>query len=180
MSNNTNLFGCCSGEKNHIISEYQYILAKALIEDREFFDEMLPGLDVNETFLGVMPLKTIIGTLIDMRARYKNEVTYDALEIEVVRKTRDKYNLAEVKETFERLREDIPVEKQDMCKEQFIYWKQFVVLARIGNACVDMLKEPWFMSDAKLNKMIGEVQDLAGRMEQVTGGTVSKSNDWTV
>ena len=179
MSNNTNLFGCCSGEKNRIISEYQYILAKVLIEDREFFDEMLPGLDINETFLGAMPLKTIVGTLIDMRSRYNNEVTYDALEIEVVRKTHNDYVLEEVKETFKKLREDVPVEKLEMCKEQFNYWKQFIILARIGNACVDMLKEPWFMSDARLNKMIGEVQYLAGQMQQVTGSTVSKSNDWT-
>ena len=35
MSNNTNLFGCCSGEKNHIISEYQHILAKALAQIEE-------------------------------------------------------------------------------------------------------------------------------------------------
>lgn len=178
MSNNTNLFGCCSGEKNHIISEYQYILAKVLIEDREFFDEMLPGLDINETFFGQLPLKTIVGNLIDMRAKYENEITYDALEIEVFRRVSSNYEREELIETFEALRKEVPAERLDMCKEQFLYWKQFVILARIGNACVDMLREPWFMSDARLNKMIDEVQDLAGRLNQV-GGPVSKSNDWT-
>lgn len=178
MTNNTNLFGCCSGEKNHIIMEYQRILAKVLIEDREFFDEMLPGLDINETFFGQMPLKTIVGNLIDMRARYDAEVNYDALEAEVLRRTTNGFDRDELTETFEVLRKEVPAERLDMCKEQFLYWKQFVVLARIGNACVDMLREPWFMSDSKLNKMIDEVQDLAGRLNQV-GGTVSKSNDWT-
>lgn len=178
MSNNTNLFGCCSGEKNHIISEYQHILAKALIEDREFFDEMLPGLDINETFFGQLPLKTIVGNLIDMRAKYESEITYDALEVEVFRRVNSDYEREELIETFEVLRRDISVERLSLCKEQFLYWKQFVVLARIGNACVDMLREPWFMNDARLNKMIDEVQDLAGRLNQV-GGPVSKSNDWT-
>lgn len=178
MNNNTNLFGCCSGEKNDIIMEYQRILTKALVEDREFFDEMLPGLDINETFFGQRTLKTIVGTLIDMSARYDSEVTYEALQIEVMRKLHNDYDLEEAEETFKVLMEDIQVERLQMCKEQFLYWKQFVILARIGNACVDMLKEPWFMSDSKLNKMIDEVQDLAGRMQHV-GGSVNKSNDWT-
>ena len=176
MTNNTNLFGCCTGEKNQIIREYQRILAKVLIEDREFYDEMLPGLDINETFIGELPLKTIVG---DMRARYDAEVNYDALEAEVLRRTTNGFDKEELTETFEVLRKDIPAERLDICKEQFLYWKQFVILAKIGNACVDMLREPWFMNGTKLNKMIEEVQDLAGRMQQV-GGPVSRSNDWTV
>ena len=180
MDKNTNLFGCCTGDRNHIILEYQYILAKALIEDREFFDEMLPGLDINETFLGVESLRTIVGNLVDMRARYETEVNYDALEAEVVRRTHLDYAVEEAEQTFKKLKEDVPAERMQMCKEQFLYWKQFVVLAKIGNACVDMLKEPWFMNDSRLNRMIDDVQGLAVRLSPV-GGSISKnkSNDWT-
>lgn len=178
MTSNTNLFGCCSGDKNSIIREYQRILAKVLIEDRDFYDEMLPGLDINETFFGQLPLKTIVGNLIDMRDRYDAEVNYEALEAEVLRRVSSEYDREEITETFKVLKKDVPVERLEMCKEQFLYWKQFVVLAKIGNACVDMLREPWFMNDSKLNKMIGEVQDLAERLNQV-GPSFKKSNDWT-
>lgn len=177
MTANTNLFGCCSGDKNGIIREYQRILAKVLIEDREFYDEMLPGLDINETFIGEMPLKTIVGNLIDMRTRYDAEVNYDALEAEVLRRTTNGFDRDELTETFEVLRKEVPAERLDMCKEQFLYWKQFVVLAKIGNACVDMLREPWFMSDAKLSRMIEEVQGLAGSLE-VPIRQSRKTNDW--
>ena len=177
MTANTNLFGCCSGDKNGIIREYQRILAKVLIEDREFYDEMLPGLDINETFIGEMPLKTIVGNLIDMRARYDAEVNYDALEAEVLRRTTNGFDRDELTETFEVLRKEVPAERLDMCKEQFLYWKQFVVLAKIGNACVDMLREPWFMSDAKLSRMIEDVQGLAETLE-VPKRQSRKTNDW--
>lgn len=178
MSNNTNLFGCCSGERNGIIREYQRILAKALIEDRDFYDEVLPGLDINETFFGEPATKTIVGNLIDMRARYESEVTYEALEMEVLRRVSNDYDREEITELFGILKRDIPAERLEMCKEQFLYWRQFVMLAKIGNACVDMLREPWFVGDAKLNKMIGEVRDLAGRLSPV-GAAFKKSNDWT-
>lgn len=180
MTSNTNLFGCCSGEKNSIIREYQRILAKVLIEDREFYDEMLPGLDINESFIGELALKTIVGNLIDMRDRYDAEVDYDALEVEVSRRVSSEYDREEITETFKVLRQDIPAERLEMCKEQFLYWKQFVVLAKIGNACVDMLREPWFMSDAKLKKMIEEVLDLAFELQESrTYDTKVKGNDWT-
>lgn len=177
MTANTNLFGCCCGDKNGIIREYQRILAKVLIEDREFYDEMLPGLDINETFIGEMPLKTIVGNLIDMRARYDAEVNYDALEAEVLRRTTNGFDRDELTETFEVLRKEVPAERLDMCKEQFLYWKQFVVLAKIGNACVDMLREPWFMSDAKLSRMIEDVKVLAETLE-VPKRQGRKTNDW--
>lgn len=178
MESNTNLFGCCSGEKNSIIREYQRILAKVLIEDSEFFDEILPGLDINESFFGDYPLKAIVGTLIDMKSRYNSIISYDALEAEILRRTSNEYDREEIAKTLEVLKENVPVERLEMCKEQFKYWKQFVILAKIGNACVDMLREPWSMRGAKLNKMIEEVKDLAGQLNQV-GGPVSKSNDWT-
>lgn len=178
MTSNTNLFGCCSGEKNNIIREYQFILAKALIEDREFFDDMLPGLDINEDFIGELTLRTIIGNLIDMRARYDSEVTHDALEMEVRRRVHGDWENEEITETFKRLREDVPQENLELCKEQFSYWKQFTTLARIANATTDMLREPWFVTDSKINRIIEEVQGLAGQLSQVTI-SCKKSNDWT-
>ena len=180
MTENISLFGCCSGERNHVIEEYQKILAKMLIEDREFYDEMRPALDVNADFPLSHNLKYIIGTLIDMRVRYGEDITYDALQLETTRKITNKWDVEEIEEFIRVLRDmSITEEKKRLCKEQFLYWKQFCILAKIGNATLDMVREPWSIGDGKLNRMIDEVKELAGRLEMVSSGSgCTRNNDW--
>lgn len=179
MASNTNLFGCCSGDKSGIIREYQLILAKLLVEDVEFFYEIKPGLDINEDFLGEAGLRMIVGTLVDMRARYDSEVTYDSLEIEVLRKVGNKWDVEEVKEYIKALRDmELSDSSREMCKEQFNYWKQFVIMAKIANITIDMVKEPWFVSDGKLKRMIEQVRDFASELSPESLLSTGYSSEW--
>ena len=167
-TSNTNLFGCCTGSNSTIIREYQLILAKILIEEPEFYHTIKDGLDVNSTFVNESTLRIIVGTLIDMRSKYSSEVFYDALEIESLRKLGNKWEVDEVTETLKVLKSmELTDNQRAMCKEQFEYWKQFVILAKIANATADMLREPWFQTDGKINKMIEEIKGLSGHLARI-------------
>lgn len=177
MEINSYLFGCCTGEKHELIREYQRILAKLLIEEREFFDDMLPGLDINTDFCD-STLRKIIGTLIDMRSRYDADIDYASLQVELLRKFNQPWDAEEIKAHMEWMEKcDLDSNRRQLCKEQFLYWRQFGVLAKIANATCDMLREPWFQTDGKLRKMIEEVKFWASKLEVPTGCRKT-TNDW--
>lgn len=178
MTANTSLFGCCGGDKSQLLMEYQEILTKILIEDKEAYEELYPALDINADFPIYSGLKMIVGTLVDMRSRYGTDVTYEALEMELMRKTSDEYIRAEVSEYLRVIREmSLDDTRVMMCREQFMYWKQFCILAKIANETCEMLREPWYQTDFKMTKMIEEVKALAEALE-APRKEGRKTNDW--
>ena len=171
VTSNTSLFGCCSDTRNNIIREYQRILVKLMIEEPEFYHSIKDGLDINSSFVNESSLRMIVGTLVDMKAKYDSDVSYDSLEIEVLRKMTNEWDIEEATETFRVLKSmELTENQRAMCKEQFEYWKQFVILAKIANATVDMMREPWFQTDGKINKMIEDVKTLSGQLKKIEVG----------
>ena len=136
---NIGLFGCNTGKD--WVSRYEKVLAKLLIEDREFFESDGAGIDAND-FNMLPEMKLIVGTYKDMYARDGVMAPYDMLKGELCKKYGDDKIRVEI---IESLLEDIKnieltQEERIIYKNQFKDWKNFTIATKIMNLWMDFLK----------------------------------------
>ena len=160
------LFGCCEGRREGLMREYQHILGKMLVEDTDFWEEMAPTLDVNADFPGEHGLRRIMGTLVDMRAKFEGTITWDALEMEATRTMRNRWDVEEAQASIALMRDmELDEGRRRLARAQFGWWRRFVVLAKIGNACWELKEDGMLVSDARLDRIADEVRALAATLE---------------
>lgn len=179
MESNVGLFGW-NHTHNDNMRRYQTALVKFMVEDEDFYHDIRSSLNVNIDFFGDSTLRRIAGTIVDIYARY-DAISYDALEAEVNRWARGEFEHKEATEWIEKIKAlDLSEEETKLFKDQFRYWRPFVLLARIANSTIDFVREPYRFNDGKFVKLVDEVLDLAFELQEARpDDTEVKGNDWT-
>lgn len=179
MENNIGLFGW-NHTQNDNIKRYQTALVKFMLEDEEFFYDIRSSLDVNIDFFGDCTLRRLAGTVLDIYARY-GAISYEALEAEIQRWSGGEFEHQEAEEWVEKIKTlDITPDETKLYKDQFKYWRAFVLLARIANSTIEFVREPYRFNDGKFIRLVDEVLDYAADLQEARPDNISlKGNDWT-